>query len=62
MADFFYGIDRGETEFKVAEGAVSQAKDVEVNIDLAVELKKSEVILALEMIINHILKGKFPPA
>ena len=62
MADRFYGLDRGETEFQVSEGAASPAKDVEVAFDLAVNLEKSEVLQLLDMIRNHILKGDFPPA
>jgi hypothetical protein len=62
MADRIYGLDRGETEFNVAESSSSPAKDVEVVVDLAVGLEKSEVLLALDMIKNHIIKGDWPPA
>jgi len=62
MADRFYGIDRGEQEFDIVEQATTPAKDVEVSFDLAVNLTKSEILLALDMFKNHILKGDFPPA
>lgn len=62
MADRFYGIDRGETEFDVADALSSPTKDVEVVVDLAVNLEKSEVLQALDMIKNHILKADWPPA
>lgn len=62
MADRFYGLDRGETEFDVAEDSSSPTKDVEVVVDLAVDLEKSEVIQKLEEIKNHIIKGDWPPA
>lgn len=62
MADRFYGLNRGDTEFSISEGAASPTKDVEVAIDLAVNLEKSEVLQLLNMIRNHILKGDFPPA
>lgn len=62
MADRIYGLDRGETEFNVAESSSSPAKDVEVVVDLAVGLEKSEVLQALDMIKNHIIKGNWPPA
>ncbi len=62
MADRFYGLDRGETEFDIVEQATSPAKGVEVSIDLAVNLTKSEVIQKLDEIKNHIVKGDFPPA
>jgi len=62
MADRIYGLDRGDTEFDVSEGSSSPAKDVEVVVDLAVSLEKSEVIRKLEEIKNHIVKGDWPPA
>jgi len=62
MADRFYGLDRGDTEFDVSEGSSSPTKDVEVAVDLAVSLEKSEVLQALDMIRNHIVKGDWPPA
>lgn len=62
MADRIYGLDRGETEFNVAESSSSPAKDVEVVVDLAVGLERSEVLQALDMIKNHIIKGNWPPA
>ena len=62
MADRFYGLDRGDTEFNIAEATSSPTKDVEVVIDLAVSLEKSEVIEKLDEIRNHIVKGNWPPA
>lgn len=62
MADRIYGLDRGDTEFDVSEGSSSPTKDVEVVVDLAVSLEKSEVLQLIEMIKNHIIKGNWPPA
>lgn len=62
MADRFYGLDRGDTEFDIVEQASSPTKDVEVAVDLAVSLEKSEVIRKLDEIKNHIIKGDWPPA
>lgn len=62
MADRIYGLDRGDTEFDVSEGSSSPTKDVEVVVDLAVSLEKSEVVRKLEEIKNHIVKGDWPPA
>jgi len=62
MADRIYGLDRGDSEFSVSEGSSSPTKDVEVVVDLAVSLEKSEVLQLLEMIKNHVIKGNWPPA
>lgn len=61
MADRVYGLDRGE-QGEVSEGAASPGKDVEVVVDLAVNLEKSEVLIILDQIKDHILKGNWPPA
>ena len=62
MADRFYGLDRGDTEFDVTEDSSSPTKDVEVAVDLAVNLEKEEVLNKLNEIRNHIIKGDWPPA
>jgi len=64
MATRRYGLSRGETEFSVTEavGAATATDSMEFTFDLAVSLTKSEVLQALDMIKNHIVKGNFPPA
>jgi hypothetical protein len=63
MAERFYGLDRGDTEFGVTEGSSTTATtDVEVRVDLASNTTKSEVLILLDMIKNHIIKGNWPPA
>lgn len=62
MADRFYGLDRGDTEFDVADQLTSPAKDVEIVVDLAVNLERSEVLQLLDMMRNHILNVDWPPA
>lgn len=57
MADIFYGLDRGDTEFDVVQDTSSPTKDVEVVVDDAVSLTKEEVVRALDMIKNHIIKN-----
>lgn len=69
MATRRYGISVGETEFQVTEavGAAVVADVVELTVDLAgatmnTAAGRERVILALEMIRNHIMKGNWPPA
>lgn len=57
MADIIYGLDRGDTEFDIVSGSTSPTKDVEVVVDDAVNLTKEEVVRALDMIKNHIIKN-----
>lgn len=64
MATRIYGLSRGQTEFEVTEdvGSAVSSDDIEVTVDLAKNLEKSEVLQKLEEIKNHILKGNWPPA
>ena len=64
MATRRYGISRGETDFSITEGvgAAVASDNIELTFDLAVGLTREDVLLALDKIPNHILKGNFPPA
>lgn len=64
MATRRYMINRGETEQNVtqAAGAAVATKNLEVTFDLAANMTKQEVLQALQMIKNYILKSNFPPA
>lgn len=62
MASEYYGINRGQTEFQVTIQTSSPTKNLEVKVDLTSGMTKAEVVQALEMIINNIVKGNWPPA
>jgi len=64
MATRLYGISRGETEFSITEGVGSAvaADKIELTVDLASSLTRNDVLLALDMLKNHILSKNFPPA
>ena len=62
IADRFYGLDRGDQENDVSEGTSTPTKAIEVAVELALNLEKSEVVQKLEEIKNHIVKGDWPPA
>jgi len=62
MATVRYEINKGETEFQITEsaGLATVNKNIELTYDAAVITEKDQVIRALEMIINRILKDNFP--
>lgn len=74
MATRRYKISVGETEFAIVEeaGAAVNSDTVELTVELATtavntasgtrSIEKEEVLRALSMIENHILKGNWPPA
>lgn len=62
MASEFYGVNRGQTEFQVVFQSSTPGKNVEVKVDLTAGMTKEEVLRALEIIANNIVKGNWPPA
>jgi hypothetical protein len=62
MASRFYGLNKGETEFSVAESSSTTSKDFEAVVDLTKSLVKSEVLQGLGYIRNTIIKGNLPAA
>lgn len=64
MADRFYSVNKGETEFQITEGSSTSSESIELRVALAVAtpLTKNDVLVALDMFKNHILKGNWEPA
>lgn len=64
MANRYYGLDRGKQgDGDVTEGSSSTATlDVEVRIDLAASMDKSEVLMALDNLKRYIAQDTWPPA
>lgn len=62
MALRYYGVDKGEQQLDVVESAVDPAKDVQVSVDLASGISRSEVLEKLRQLANKILEGNWPPA
>ena len=63
MAQRYYGLDRGETKNDITEDSSSTATtDVEIRIDLAASMSKSEVLIAIDMLKAFIIEDTWPPA
>lgn len=64
MATRRYGVSRGETGDQVTEavGAATASDSVELTVDLAVNLTREDVLLAIEKIERKVIEGNWPPA
>lgn len=62
MAHRWYGLNKGQSLGHVATGSSALGKHVQVDIDLAIGMAKSEVIKGVRLIRNKILEGNWPPA
>ena len=60
MADVFYGMDRGDTLVDVVRAGASPTKGVELVIDDAVSLTRTEVLLALDYFKQAIIRNDGP--
>ena len=64
MATRRYGLSRGETFDQVTEGAgaATASDNIELTVDLAVNLSREDVLLAIGKFEMWIMKGNWPPA
>lgn len=62
MAKRFWGVNQGQHQTDVVEGAATAATNVEVNVDLAIGMSREEVLRQLELIKNVIVQDVWPPA
>lgn len=62
MARRWYGINRGATPATISEDSATTGKDIQLDIDRAVSLRKSDIVRMVEQIADKIVAGNFPPA
>lgn len=60
MASRFYGLNRGQTEFQVAEASSTGTKDAEVVVDLSKNLVKGDVYTLIDIIRDRIIRELWP--
>lgn len=58
MANIFIGLNRGQNEFDIAEGASTNSVDIELNIDDTNSPTKEDILLAIEKLKNHVIKSQ----
>jgi len=62
MASRYFGISLGENAYQVSEDSSTTSKNIEVVVDLTAGASRQDVIIALEKIKDHMLRGVWPPA
>lgn len=62
MAHRFWGLNRGQHDVDVVEGAATGTKDLELNLDLSKNLTKQDVLVLIEAIRLKVMKDVWPPA
>jgi NACalpha-BTF3-like transcription factor len=59
---YYYGINKGESEYTAAVSTSSTSKDVEVVVNATNVTDRQALKTALENLINFILRQNYPPA
>lgn len=62
MANYYYGVNKGDNEYAAAVGTSTTSKDVEVFVNGTNVTDRQAVMNALEKLMNFIIRQPFPPA
>ena len=71
MARQFWGVNYGEMATKVVTQGSSPTKDIELNVDLTkvygdatypTGIRKEDMLIALQLFMDNIVHGNWPPA
>ena len=58
---YYYGVNAGDSEFASAVSASTTSKDVEIVVNQTNVTSKEQLLLALENLMNFIIKNGYPP-
>lgn len=58
---YFYGVNKGDNEYEVTVASTTQSKDVEVQVNATNVTDRQSLILAMQILINQIIRSPWPP-
>lgn len=61
MADYYYGIDKGDSTYEAVGQTTDMSKTVVVRVDVAPGVERSDVLVSLEKLKDFILRAPWPP-
>jgi len=61
MANYFYGVNKGDNEYQCTVATSTQSKDVEIQVNGTNVTDKEAVLTALEKLQNWITRNPFTP-
>lgn len=62
MANYYYGINRGQNEYQAVVSTSTNTTDIEIFVNGTNILSRESVLIAIEKLENFILRQNFPPA
>jgi len=61
MANYFYGINKGQNEYQAVVGTSTNSVDVELKVNGANVAAKQDIMSALKQLKNYVLRLPFTP-
>ena len=61
MANYFYGINRGQPQYQATVATSTQTKDIEIQVNGTNVTDKQSIINALEKLIDTVVMSGYPP-
>lgn len=61
MANYFYGINKGDAPYKATVATTTQSKDVEIQVNGTNVTDKQSVKTALENLLDTLVQNNYPP-
>lgn len=58
---YYYGLNKGDSEFSAAVAGSTTGKEIEIVVNQTAVTDKQALKVALENLINFILKTNYPP-
>lgn len=58
---YFYGVNKGDNEYKVTVASTTQTKDVEIQVNASKVTDRQSLIVSLQKLMNQIIRSPYPP-
>lgn len=58
---YYYGVNAGDSEYAAAVSSSTTSKDVEIVVNATNVTSKEQLLLAVENLMNFILRNGYPP-
>lgn len=58
---YFFGINKGATEYQCSVASTTQTKDVEIQVNASNVTDRQSLITSLQKLMNQIIRSPWPP-
>lgn len=58
---YYYGVNAGDSEYSAVVSSSTTSKDIEIVVNQTNVTSKAQLIVALENLLNFVVKNGYPP-